>query len=731
MKISSFRVLRGPNVWTRFPVLEVALEVPPEDAGQQLAALLRAHPAWFPRDGRTPPGARDAACELAEAWASVVLQLQTQAWKPVKFACVERQLAAGLYRVLVEYLDEDLAEACAREAVQLCESCSHEPLDLNTMVSRLRALADRVCLPDSVWAIVEAARARGIPWRRLSPAGVLQLGQGSGQRRAFPAVLPAGAMAELQPVDREWAASFLHALAVPTAQISEEGLPADRDLYRVLVVGAQCVAAVRLDRQQGPVDVTDRVHRDVAARCVDAAQALGLDIAVLEIMIRTLEQPLQKQEGGVVHIYPGLVADSFASPTLQQRFGKSLVDALLPAGSTGRIPIVSVTGVNGKTTTTRLIARLVESLGHRVGMTCTDGVFVAGRSIEDGDCAGPKSARRVLLNPFVDAGVFEVARGGVLREGLGFDHCDVAVVTNIFDGDHLGISWVKTPEDLARVKRVIVEAVDPGGHAVLKADDPLVVAMAEYCPGRVVYFCRDREHPVVVQHRRAGGRAVLEREGLVFIAEGAQDIPVIQVTEIPLTRSGRLAFQVENVLASVAAAHCLGVPLENIQECLRTFDSDVRTCPGRFNVLEHQGATVILDYGHNPSAVKALVEAIERFPASKRHVVYSADGDRTDLQIRQQAANLTSTFERVVLYEEPSRFRGRRPGEIYQLLREGLAGSTRVAEIEQVDGEVAAIRHALSTVQPGELVLIQVDAVAVDLAFVSQYLGAGPAAANR
>ena len=208
------------------------------------------------------------------------------------------------------------------------------------------------------------------------------------------------------------------------------------------------------------------------------------------------------------------------------------------------------------------------------------------------------------------------------------------------------------------------------------------------------------------------------------------------VADIPLTRGGLLAFQIENVLAGLAAAWCLGVPLEQMRACLRNFDSGLQNCPGRFNVLEHRGATVILDYGHNPSAVKALVEALEQFPATRRHVVYSADGDRTDAQIRQQAANLAPAFDRVVLYEEPSRFRGRRSGEIYRLLREGLAAGRGAAAaigpaaVEQVDGELAAIRHALSTVGPGELVLIQVDAVAVDLAFVSQYLGMERAAGN-
>lgn len=732
MNVQDRRVFRGHCVWARVPVLEVTLDVSPEDAAALLPGLRR----WFPAcigpvaGDATGPGAGAAA---AQAWAALVAELQSRAWQPVDTAFLERELTPGAYRVVVGYRDEDLAVAAVEEATALCVACiGGVPPDVAAAVGRLREVATRSCLPPSVWAIAEAATARGIPWRRIGRSDVLELGFGSRQRRAsrIAGGRPSGPAAVV-PLDRDFLATCLHAVGVPCASPSAGAAPADHALHRVVVAGRHLVSAVRVGRDGELIDVTGEVHPAVTVRCVEAIQSLQLDVAVFDILAQDLSQPLESGAGGVAGVHPGLFDESLlADAGATTRFGRAMVEHLVSADETSRIPIAAITGVNGKTTTTRLIARLMESLGHRVGMTCTDGVFVGGRSLEDGDCSGPQSARRVLLNPCVDAAVLEVARGGILREGLGFDRCDVAVVTNIFDGDHLGISWVKTPEDLARVKGVIVEAVAPHGHAVLKADDPLVAGMAPRCPGRIVYFCRQADHPVVREHLRSRGRAVLERDGTIVIVDDGRDIPVIAAADVPLTRRGLLAFQIENVLAAVAAAHCLGVPVDLIRESLLAFDSDLATCPGRFNVLEHRGATVILDYGHNPSAVNALVEAVSRFPAARRHVVYSADGDRTDEQIRQQAANLAGTFERVVLYEEPGRMRGRKPGEIYDLLRAGLAGGMQIAEIEQVDGEVEAIRHALVTVKPGELVLVQVDAVAVDLAFVSRHLGGEPAPGN-
>ena len=259
------------------------------------------------------------------------------------------------------------------------------------------------------------------------------------------------------------------------------------------------------------------------------------------------------EQGGViveVNAAPGLRMHLQPSVGISRPVGEAIVDTLFPAGENGRIPIVAVTGVNGKTTVTRFIAHILRGTGKCVGMTCTDGIYVGDRRIDSGDCSGPQSARSVLINPSVDMAVLETARGGILREGLAFDFCDVAVVTNIGDGDHLGLGDINTPEELAKVKRCIVEAVSPEGYAVLNAADPLVVEMAAHCPGGVVFFALDPDHPVIVRHRGVGGRAAFVRDGQVVLAEGDREEAVLALDRLPLTRGGQIAFQVENSLAA-------------------------------------------------------------------------------------------------------------------------------------------------------------------------------------
>jgi UDP-N-acetylmuramyl tripeptide synthase len=403
--------------------------------------------------------------------------------------------------------------------------------------------------------------------------------------------------------------------------------------------------------------------------------------------------------------------------------GESFVASIFPEGDHGRIPIVGVTGVNGKTTVTRLIAEILRGTGRYVGMTCTDGIYVDGQRIEAGDCSGPQSAREVLHDPRVEAAVLETARGGILREGLGFNRSDVSVVTNIGEGDHLGLADVHTPEKLAYVKSTLVDVVDPDrGHAVLNAADPLVAAMAASCKGPVFFFALDGEHPVIAAHRAKGGRAAFVRDGSVMLAEGEREEVLIPLANVPLTRGGRLGFQVENVLAAAAAAEALRVPHEAVRAALEAFDSDMERAPGRFNVVEFGSATLILDYGHNPSAVAALIEAVETFPNRTRTVIFSADGDRPDDSIVRQAALLGDAFDRVVLYDEPGRRRGRAAGEIPALLRRGLASGSRAKEIVEEEGELAAVEAAFQSPRPGDLVLIQIDDVEAALELSRRFL---------
>ncbi|HEY4760210.1 MAG TPA: cyanophycin synthetase, partial [Thermoguttaceae bacterium] len=352
---------------------------------------------------------------------------------------------------------------------------------------------------------------------------------------------------------------------------------------------------------------------------------------------------------------------------------------------------------------------------------CTDGIYIGERRIDHSDCSGPKSATSVLLNPTVDAAVLETARGGILREGLAFDYCDVAVVTNIGDGDHLGISEINTPEELAKVKRCIVDVVSPKGYAVLNAADPLVVQMAPHCPGGVLYFAVDSEHPVIVRHRSVGGRAVFMRDGQIIFADGNNEEPLMPVASVPLTLGGKIGFHVENTLASVAAAWCLGVSLDTIRDRATTIAADVGKVPGRFNILEIEGSTVIVDYGHNLHSLWAVIDVVNKFPQPRRTVVYSTAGDRRDCDMIRQGELLGAAFDRVILYEDHYR-RGRAEGEIISLFRKGVESASRAKEIIEITGATKAAEAALNIVQPGELLLLQADKIDETMEWIRQYV---------
>ncbi len=472
-------------------------------------------------------------------------------------------------------------------------------------------------------------------------------------------------------------------------------------------------------------DVTDDVHPAVAERAVAAAQMVGLHICGVDVVCESMLKPLESQNGGVVEVNaaPGLRMHLSPSYGKGRAVGVAMINELFPpsANGDGRIPVVAVTGTNGKTTTARLIAHLMSSHGLRTGLTNTDGVYINGRQTDSGDCSGPKSARSVLMHPDVDAAVFEIARGGILREGLGFDRCQVAVVTNIGRGDHLGLNYITTVEDLAVLKRVVVQNVATTGYAVLNAADPIVADMAQACPGKVIYFAADRHHPLMATHRAQGKRTVYVDGGMVVAAEGAW-MERIALQGIPLTRGGTISFQVENVMAAIAAAWAAGIHWESIRNGLSSFVSDAHNAPGRFNVLDYRGATVIADYGHNPDAMRALVSAVNAMPAGptqRRSVVISGAGDRRDNDIRDQTVILGAAFDDVILYQDAAQ-RGRADGEVIGLLREGLANASRTRQIDEIHGEFLAIDTALARLQPGDLCLILVDQVQEALDHLAQ-----------
>ena len=465
-------------------------------------------------------------------------------------------------------------------------------------------------------------------------------------------------------------------------------------------------------------DVTDDVHPDVAARAVTAAHMVGLHICGVDLVCDSILRPIEEQGGGVVEVNaaPGLRMHLSPSFGKGRPVGEAIMSSLFKNGQDGRIPIVAVTGTNGKTTTVRLISHLLAQQGWCVGMTNTDGVYVDGHCIDTGDCSGPKSAKNVLHHPDVDAAVLETARGGILREGLAFDKCDVAVVTNVGSGDHLGLNYITTVDELAVLKRVIVQNVAPKGMAVLNAADPVVAAMAAKTKGAVTFFALDQFHPVMATHRAQGHAVVYVDQGQMVAAKGAEK-HYLNLSDIPVTLGGAIGFQVENVMASVAAVWALGLDWDTLRAGLASFSSENDNAQGRFNVFNYKGATVIADYGHNPDAMAALVQAVQAMPASRRSVVISGPGDRRDEDIRQITQILGDAFEEVVMYEDQCQ-RGRSDGEVMALLREGLVGAKKATQRSEIYGEFLAIDTALSHLQAGELCLVLVDQVPEAMAHI-------------
>ncbi len=461
-------------------------------------------------------------------------------------------------------------------------------------------------------------------------------------------------------------------------------------------------------------DVTDDVHPEVAACAVDAARMVGLHVCGVDVVCETVQRPLEEQSGGIVEVNaaPGLRMHLNPSYGKGRDIGNPIVSQLYGPAEDGRIPLVAVTGVNGKTTTTRMIAHVLSAQGLCVGMTNTDGVYVGGRQTDSGDCSGPKSARNVLSHPHVQAAVLECARGGILREGLGFDRCSVAVVTNVGSGDHLGLNHIHSVEGIARVKKVIVQNVAAHGYAVLNAADPLVAAMAEECPGEVIFFARDSHHPRIASHRARGRRVLFVERGDIVAMEGKAQHR-IALAKVPITHGGRIGFQVENALAAVAACWGLNLPWEDIINGVSSFVTDSSSVPGRFNLMDYRGATLVADYGHNPDAIRALVQAFEALPiepGGKRTVVISGAGDRRDEDLREQTRILGSSFDHVILYEDQCQ-RGRQDWEVVRVMREGLQGASRTAHIQEIRGEFVAIDAALSLLRRGDQCLILVDQV--------------------
>ncbi|MBA3780526.1 MAG: cyanophycin synthetase [Nocardioides sp.] len=503
-----------------------------------------------------------------------------------------------------------------------------------------------------------------------------------------------------------------------------DSVPDRGEMVKLALTGNMSTGGISIDR-------TFEAHPENIEIAEEAARMIGLDIAGIDFICPDITEPVRETGGAIceVNAAPGFRMHTHPTIGEPQFISKPVVDMLFPPGAQSRIPIVAVTGTNGKTTTSRMISHIFKGMGRKVGMTSTDGVVIDERLIIKADASGPRSARMVLQNPRVDFAVFEVARGGILREGLGYERNDVAVVLNV-QPDHLGLRGIDTIEQLADVKAVLVEAVPRDGHAVLNADDPLVREMRRRCSGQVVWFSMEEPgsevREMIEAHCRRGGKALVlnpsDRGEMIVVKHGRREMQLAWTHLLPATFSGRARMNVQNALGAAAAAFAAGAPLHDIRQGLRTFSTNYYLSPGRLNEVEVSGVNVIVDYCHNAPGMKALGDFVDRLGESlesshdlarpSRIGIIATAGDRRDEDMTELGTIAAQHFD-VVIVREDEALRGRKRGDIAALVTEGvkaaMAEGGRCKQVETVLDEIKAVRRAMSRANKGDLVVVCVD----------------------
>jgi len=470
------------------------------------------------------------------------------------------------------------------------------------------------------------------------------------------------------------------------------------------------------------IDVTDMMHPENVFMAERISRIIGLDVCGVDIMAKNLTQSL-KENGGVileVNAAPGFRMHLAPSEGLPRNVAAPVIDMLYPLGKPSRIPIIAITGTNGKTTTTRLIAHIVKNNGFRVGFTTSDGIYIQNHLMEKGDTTGPISAEYILKDPNVEFAVLETARGGILRSGLGFSRCDIGIITNIQE-DHLGISDIHDLKDLSRVKSVVVESIKKDGWAVLNGEDEYCLKIADKLDCNVALFSLNEDNNAIIEHCKNGGIAAIYENGFVTIKKGDWKIRVEKATLIPLTMNGKAKFMIANVLAATLASYLYGFKIEDIKLSLTTFLPGAAQTPGRMNVFKFSKFKVMIDFAHNPTGYRGIEDYLQSVEAKRKIGIISGIGDRRDDDIKECARIAARMFDHIIIRQEKY-LRGRTEKQIIDLIIDGIKESDATTSYEVVTLEIDAIRHAFSLAVEGTYIVALSDVVANAIEIVQEYL---------
>jgi len=468
-------------------------------------------------------------------------------------------------------------------------------------------------------------------------------------------------------------------------------------------------------------DVTDIVHPYNIFMAERIARIIDLDICGIDIMTTDIGKPLPETGGAVLEVNagPGFRMHLAPAEGIARNVAGHVIDMLYPPGSTARIPIVAVGGTNGKTTTTRLIAHMARMKGFKVGYTTTDGVYIQNRLLMTGDCTGPTSAEFVLKDPTVDFAVLECARGGLLRAGLGYKHCDIGIVTNVA-ADHLGLKGIHTIEQLARVKGVIPETVFPDGYSILNADDDLVYDMRNNVKSKVALFSLDEKNPRILKHSRSGGLSAVYENGYITILKGEWKIRVTKAINVPLTFEGKALFMIQNVLPAVLTGYIRDFSIEDIKVSLESFIPSPAQTPGRLNMFRFKKFNVLLDYAHNAAGLRALQHMVERMEGSPKIGMIAGIGDRRPEDNHEIGAVAARAFDEIIIRQD-KHLRGKTEQELIDMLSEGIKSVDPNKKVTIIPSEKEAITYAITNAKEGSLLVFCSDVVPDALNLVMEF----------